>query len=123
MVRAKGALSAAPAFAMTIEIGPRASVASAKAAMIAGLVGHIGGERTDALMLRGDGLERFAPAAEDGDARARLGERQRDGRADAGAAAGDERMLSGKILHGAHTFVAMASPRAASRQSWSRPGQ
>ena len=51
-----------------------------------------------------------------------LDQRDGDRGAEAGAAAGHESMIVVEHRH-RQIFVAIVSPRSASRQSWSRPGQ
>ena len=62
-------------------------------------------------------LQRLKSAAADRDRRARLRQRRRDGRADAGSAAGDQRMPAGKRAHARTADVVAAS--AVSARRWS----
>jgi hypothetical protein len=115
LVFRNGRLAAAPALATTICGGPQTAAASPN------LVGpgHVAGH--EAHLGAGDLGERLRTAAGDRHLRAGAEQRPRDRRADAAAAAGDERMLGLKRRH--QTLPSICSLRSASRQSWSRPGR
>ena len=118
-ILAAGALSAAPALAIRMSIGPCAARAAAAMAVAVRLARHVGDDGLGARQLRRDLLERPGAPAGDGDGGARLRQRPRDGGADAAAAAGDQRVLAVQRMRGIghHTFSAAGSVRTASRCS------
>ena len=79
------------------------------------LMGDIGGDAEDVVAFAGHfGKFRLAAAA-DGDVDAGNSQRQCDCPTNAGAAAGDQRMLAGDSRGGLHTFNPAAASRSASR--------